>query len=253
MNIVCVVPVRMGSSRLPGKILMPVNETPLLGHLLNRLALCHNLSSVIIATSTDKKDKAIANYCKERNIPCFQGSEENVLNRLTNALNYMHAEIGVLVFGDCPLVDPAIVDELVNRYLENLNHVDFLSNDLKTSYPPGMEVEVFSMKSLNDAEEKCNDPAIREHGTLYIRQNPERYRLHNIEAPHPLNRPELELEVDTEEDMIVIKHIFDHFSEKLDMSLEDIIHFMDNNPRIKKMNINVPRRWKAFRNEHKTE
>ncbi len=163
----------------------------------------------------------------------------------------MNANIGVEVFGDCPLIDPIVVDFIIDKFLNDKDDPDFVGNDLKTTFPPGMDVEVFKVSALNDADSKIKDPTIREHGTLYIRQNPSFYKVKNIVAPTKWHRPELELEVDTEEDIYVVSKIFEHFlSEKnQNFGIDDIIEFMDSNPNLKKMNAEVPRRWKEARGE----
>jgi len=163
----------------------------------------------------------------------------------------MNASIGVEVYGDCPLIDPVIVDMIIEDFLNDENDPDFVGNDLKTTFPPGMDVEVFKVSALADADRRIDDPDIREHGTLYIRQNPTIYKVRNIEAPKKWYRPELELEVDTEEDIYVVLKIFEHFYsvKNKNFSINDIIEFMDDNPDLKKLNSEVPRRWKEVRGE----
>jgi len=247
-RIIAVVPVRMGSTRLPGKTLMPIGSKPLLGHLLDRLGQCQRLSSVVVATSEKPENDAIETYCHERATACFRGAEDDVLARLLGALEAHDADVGVVTFGDAPLVDPQIVDDIVGRFVEN-GTLDFVGNDLATTYPPGMEVEVFSIAALRDSAQRTDDPAIREHGTLFIRQNPEIYNILNIEASGSHHRPELEIEVDTPEDAVVITAIADHFEGRTDFTLGEIIAFLDSNPELRASNQEVPRRWKQFRDE----
>lgn len=246
-RVVAAVQVRMGSSRLPGKVLRPVRGKPLLGHLLDRLALCQRLDGVVVATSVRPENQAIADYCATRGTPCFRGDEDDVLGRMLGALRSCAATVGVEVFGDCPLIDPALVDESVDFYLDHRYVYDFVGNDLKTTFPPGMEVEVFSLVALADAAQRTDDPAIREHGTLFIRQNPGLYRLFSIEAPPELHRPEIEVEVDTEEDIAVISAILERFANQPDVGVRDIIAFLDANPEIRGANATVTRRWKQYR------
>jgi len=176
---------------------------------------------------------------------------------MLGALRTQGATVGVEVFGDCPLIDPAIVDQMIGLYLDaaaqegtsqgEAGACDFVGNDLTTTWPPGMEVEVFSMAAFEDSDRRCRDPAIREHGTLFIRQNPGLYRLKNIEAPPAFHRPELELEVDTLEDVAVLEAVFNHFSGTPDFGLAALIAFLDADPTLAALNQNVPRRWKEFR------
>tara|TARA_B100001971_G_C17869601_1_gene372539 strand:- start:99 stop:599 length:501 start_codon:yes stop_codon:yes gene_type:complete len=163
----------------------------------------------------------------------------------------MNAKVGVEVYGDCPLIDPVIVDMIIENFLNDENDLDFVGNNLKTTFPPGMEVEVFKVSALEDVAGKVADPAIREHGTLYIRQNPSIFKVKNVEAPVKWHRPELELEVDTEEDIYVVSQIFEYFRalNNENFGIDDIIEFMDGNPDLKKINFGVPRRWKETRGE----
>ena len=241
------VPVRMGSTRLPGKAMREVRGQPLLGYLLDRLDRCRHLGGVVVATTGKAADDVIAAYCRGRGVACFRGPEDDLLARLLGALKSAEATIGVEVFGDCPLIDPAIVDEIVAFFLEHRQRFDFVGNDLVTTYPPGMEVEVFGVAALEDTGRRAVEPEVREHGTLFMRQHPDLYRLHNIEAGAEFRRPELEIEVDTPEDFTVISRILEHFDGRTDYSLGEIIAFLDANPDLKALNADVPRRWKALR------
>lgn len=245
MKVVCVVQVRMGSSRLPGKVMKEVCGQPLLGYQIDRLMCSRKIDELIVATSIQSENDVIEEYCTQRKICCFRGSEDDVLERMHGALISRNCQVGVEVYGDCPLIDPSIVDETIEHYLNN--EFDFVGNDLATTYPPGMEVEVFSMQALTDSMNRTQDPAIREHGTLFIRQNPDIYSIHNIEAPVRHKRPELELEVDTEEDFRVVSSIIENFYPRMDYTLEEIITYMDSNSSIANINRDVPRRWKEFR------
>jgi spore coat polysaccharide biosynthesis protein SpsF len=247
MTIAAVVNVRMGSTRLPGKVLHEVCGKPLLGHLLDRLRAARRLERIVVATSTLPANDAIEAFCRERGQACFRGSEQDVLSRTLGALHSAGASTGVVVFGDGPLVDPAIVDEMVAAFLAANPRPDFLGNDLATTYPPGMEVEVFAVAALADAQAQCTDPAIREHGTLCLRQQRERYRVINVEAPPALHRPDLSLEVDAEADLPLLEAVLAHFRGREDFRLAEIIAFLDAHPQIAAVNRDVPRRWKAFR------
>lgn len=249
MKIVASAQVRMGSSRFPGKVMHRVAGKPLLGHLLDRLLLSKRLDAIVVATAMSVENDVIESYCRSRCIPCFRGSEEDVLGRTLSALQSMEASVGVEVFGDCPLIDPAIVDELIDSFVNDSTDPDFVGNDLKTTYPPGMDVEVFKVSALADADRRTKDPSIREHGTLFIRQNPLLYNVRNVEAPPSQNRPELELEVDTPEDVHVITNILVNFSGDSNYTLDNLIAYMDAHPELAVVNASVPRRWKVFREE----
>ena len=249
MTIIATVSVRMGSSRLPGKVLYPVAGQPLLGHLLDRLARARRLDGVVVATSVRPENDVIAAYCRTRGTPCFRGDEDDVLARMVGALQAQGATIGVQVFGDGPLIDPVLVDQMIGLYREAAGAYDFVGNDLTTTWPPGMEVEVFSVAALEDSHRRCRDPAIREHGTLFLRQHAELYRLKNFNAPPAFHRPELELEVDTLEDLAVLEVVLGHFAGRPDFGLGEVIAFLDREPALAALNQNVARRWKEFRTD----
>ena len=239
----------MNSSRLPGKVMKPILNKPMLGHLLDRLLKTQLLDDIVVATSTNQENDIIENYCKQRNISCYRGSENDVLDRMLRALQSKNASVGVEIFGDCPLIDPVIVDNIINIFLDSYDSIDFVSNDLQTTYTPGMEVEVFHLSTLIDSYKRVKDMAIREHGTLFIRQNPDIYRIKNVVAPPEYNMPELELEVDTKEDFEVITKIIENFANKDYFSLSDIISFLDMNEDISAINRHIPRRWKKYRDD----
>jgi spore coat polysaccharide biosynthesis protein SpsF len=248
-NIVAAVVVRMGSSRLPGKTLAEVNGTPLLGFLVNRLKQSNLITDIVVATTDTDKDDPIAAYCATNDLAIFRGSEDDVLGRMVGAYQSRDADICVEAFGDGPLIDPAVVDLVIQRSIDTDGAADLVGNDMKTTYPPGMDVEAFSMAAFAKSETMATDPAIREHGTGFMRQNPDIFRLVNIEAPDHQRRPELEIEVDTAEDFEVVKTIIEHFAPRIDFTVDEIIAFLDTRPDIAAINQSVHRRWKEYRDD----
>ena len=248
-RIVASIQVRMNSERLPGKVLREINGVPLLGYLIERLKMSKYIDEIIVAMPDTLENKPIINFCNNQKLNYFAGSENDVLNRMTGSLNSMNANIGVEVYGDCPLIDPQIVDYVIEEFINEEGTFDFIGNDLSTSFPPGMEVEVFKIDALMKANKLAADQSIREHGTLFIRQNPEIFKVKNVIAPKKWHSPELEIEVDTKQDFYVIKKILENFNYDLEFSLEDIIQFLLKNPEITEKNSKIERRWKVLRNE----
>jgi spore coat polysaccharide biosynthesis protein SpsF len=236
----------MGSERLPGKVLREVAGEPLLGHLLDRLGAVAGLDAIVVATTDRSEDDPVAVHVMARGHDVHRGDSDDVLGRLLAALEAQRADIAVVVYGDGPLIDPAIVAEVLDRFHQE-EDADLVGNDLVTTFPPGMEVEVLRVAALADASARTTDPAVREHGTLAVRRDPERYRIVNVEATGPRRRPELELEVDTVEDLAVMEAVLAHLGHGGDRSLERIIAFLDANPALARANATVERRWKAFR------
>jgi spore coat polysaccharide biosynthesis protein SpsF len=250
MKIVAVIQVRIGSTRLPGKVMKEVVGKPVLELLIERLRHSKLINKIVVATTGLKKDDIIVDLCRKLGIDYFRGSEDDVMGRVLGALKQYGADAGVEIYGDCPLIDPAIVDSIIQYYIMNIEKYDFVSNDIKTTYPPGLETEVYSVSAFADAADRTSDPEIREHSTLYMRQHPELYRLHNIEAQPELHYPDIYIELDTPEDFRVIKTIYESlYSEGKIFSAQEILDFLKQNPHIAEQNRRVERRWKKYRKE----
>lgn len=222
---------------------------PLLGFLVARLRQSKLITHVVVATTDSEKDDPIAAYCEQHDLAIFRGSEDDVLGRMVGAYRSLETDICVEAFGDGPLIDPQVVDLVIQRFIDANGELDLVGNDMKTTYPPGMDVEAFSMSAFEKSDGMTADPAVREHGTNFMRQNPDVFRLLNIEAPEHQRRPELEVEVDTAEDFEVVKSIIEHFAPRIDFTLDEIIAFLDSRPDIAALNQDVHRRWK----EHRTD
>lgn len=246
-KVVASIQVRLSSERLPGKVLMEINKKPLLGYLIDRLKQSKLIDQIIVATSINEENEKISEFCDQQGILCFRGSEDDVLSRMTEALSSAHASHGVEVYGDCPLIAPEVVDYTINEFFNAADDYDFVGNNLKTTFPPGMEVEIFKLSALIDANNRVKDNSIREHGTLYIRQNPDLYKLKNIIAPKKWCRPDLEIEVDTKEDFYVVSKILEHFNYNSSIPLTEIIDFLESRPDLVRHNSQIERRWKSTR------
>ncbi|NVK73369.1 MAG: glycosyltransferase family protein [Oceanospirillaceae bacterium] len=244
-KVVALILVRMGSSRLPGKPMISIAGKPLLGHIISRVKQAKLIDEVVVCTSITKDNDVIEKYCDLNSVICYRGDENDVSTRMLSALLANKATVGVTIFGDCPLVDPNIIDQVINCY--SASDYDFVGNDLKTTYPPGMEVEAFSVEAFHRAVENTPDLKIREHGSLVLRNFPDKYKLFNIEAPAHLKRPDLEIEVDEADDIKVIEPIISNLGTNRYVDLERIINFLDDNPNLIKINQSIFRKWKKFR------
>lgn len=156
MNVIALVQARMGSSRFPNKVMQLVEGEPLIGILLNRLSKSKALSKIILATSTNPNNSALVSYVKSLDYECFQGDEVDVLGRFYAAASYHEADVVVRITGDCPLVDPLIVDQCLDIYMQS--NVDYVSNALRPTYPDGLDVEVFSYAALSKANIEAHTP-----------------------------------------------------------------------------------------------
>lgn len=207
-HVVAIIEARMGSTRLSGKVLLHAAGKPLLAHLIERLQRAKLVDAVVVATTDSRADDPIADLAAQLGFACFRGSEEDVLGRVLSAARANDADVIVEITGDCPAIDPALVDECVSAYLGSDD--DFVSNSLKRSYPGGMDTQVFATQALAEADvATLGDAAAREHVSLYLYEHPERYQVLVIEAPRELAWPSVRIELDTREDYELIRRLFE--------------------------------------------
>ena len=250
MKISATIQARMGSTRLPGKVLRRICGKPMLMFQIERIKQSMLIDEVIITTSDSRQDDPIEALAQKLGIPCFRGSENDVLGRVINTLKAFDIELHAEFMGDNPMPDPALVDTIIGFYLKHSDQYDYVTNGLKTTYPPGLEVSVYPAKILYNAEKYVTDESLREHVGIHIYQNNDRYRTHNIEAPPRYYRPDLYLEVDYPEDFEVISKLYEEFyPTNKAFSMAQVLEYLDKNPGLAGRNQNVERRWKKFRQE----
>lgn len=237
----------MSSSRLPGKVLMEINGKPVLQILADRLSKSKYINETVVATTINPSDDKIEELCRKINLKCFRGSEEDVLGRVVGAAESAGADVIVEITGDCPLIDPEVVDYVAGEFLENYPELDFVTNigyieNQKREIPIGMDVRVFSYKELKHISLVTDDSEDREHVSLYFfRAGKDKYKLRNLEIPDKWKRGyNVRLTLDTKEDFEVIKLIYEELSNlNPDFSLEDILNFTDKNMHVTEINSEV--------------
>lgn len=199
-RIVASIEARMGSSRLPGKVLADIQGHPVLGRLVSRLRHCSHVDDVVVATSTSSGDDVIAEWCWKNGIPCFRGSEKDVLNRVVEAHRFMKSDLVVEITGDCPMTDPEIVDLGIETFLAH--DVDVVSNcGNHLTWPMGQYVQVFPLELLEEVDQNQSDITVREHVSLFFYEHPERYRILELFAPLRWREPTWRLQLDYPEDL----------------------------------------------------
>lgn len=197
MRKIAIVQARMGSSRLPGKVLMPLAARPVLDHVVPRVAAAKQIDGVVIATSDLPGDDAVANYCDAQGWICVRGSESDVLSRYAAAVRASNADIVVRVTSDCPLFSPRILDEMLSAF--DPSNMDYMSTNWpERTFPVGLDCEIMRAEALLNIAETATDPYDREHVTPHFYRNPDRFRL----AGHACERPlaHLSITLDTAED-----------------------------------------------------
>jgi spore coat polysaccharide biosynthesis protein SpsF len=208
-SIVATIEARMTSSRLPGKVLLPATGKPLLAHLVDRLRLVPSIEKIVLATTINPTDDVLESFAREVGIACFRGSEDDVMERVIGAASSVRAGIVVEITGDCPIIDPLIVEQTIRMFLYNA--CDFASNSLIRSYPDGMDTQVFPLDILERSAALTLNPLDREHVTLHICNHPELFRQVCLIAPPDLHWPELGLTLDEQQDYELLKTLIEHF------------------------------------------
>lgn len=237
-KVVAIVQARMGSTRLPGKILLTVSQKPLLEYLVERLRYSKEIDQIVIATTTNPKDDVIEDWCAIKGVACFRGSEEDVLDRYLKTAKAYKADVILRICSDCPLIDPAIVDQMIMFYRNNRAIYDYVSNTLERSYPRGLDAEVFTFSCLEEAAKNAKFPEEREHATLYIYRHPERFRLGNFVSQRDLSY--LRWTVDEEADFKLISLIIQElYPKKHNFNMNDILQLLERHPDWKAINAQV--------------
>lgn len=224
-----VIQARMTSTRLPGKVMKEVLGKPLLQVQLERLKHVRNVDEIIVATTINDTDRPIVELCKSLSIPIFRGSEEDVLERYYQAAVAYEVDIVIRITSDCPVIDPRVVEQVIDFYLSRQGSVDYVSNTLVRTFPRGMDTEVFSRQVLEQAYRSATKASEREHVTLYIYSHSELYRIGNY--PYYQDASHHRWTVDTIEDFELIKRIIEHLypADPL-FSLEDILELLKRYP-----------------------
>lgn len=241
LNILIVIQARAGSSRLPGKILLPLKGKPLLIRLAERVASSKTNKNIIVATTENKEDDKVAELCGEFSLNCFRGHPTDLLDRHYKAGLKHNADIVVKIPSDCPLICPDVIDRVLEFYIVNKDEFDFVSNLHPATYPDGQDVEVIPMHILETAWGEAKKDFEREHTTPFIWEKPERFRIGNVEWETGLDfSMSHRFTIDYPEDYEFIKKIFDELyyqkDEKKFFTLCDIMMLLDRKPELKKIN-----------------
>jgi len=229
MRIVSTIEARMTSSRLPGKVLMEADGIPMLKHLVNRLKVVSSIDEIILATTQNKTDDILIDFAENEKIKYFRGSEDNVMDRVIKAAESVNADIVVEITGDCPIIDPQIVEQTIRMFL--MNEADYVSNGHIRSYPDGMDTQVFKLKTLKNSFSLTDKPLDYEHVTLHIRNNPDIYSHLHLVAPPEIHWPELGLTLDELDDYKLLVKIISHFGKSNALfSCLDAVNLLRQNP-----------------------
>ncbi len=231
LKVCAIVQARTGSSRLPNKVILDLAGRPLILFLIERLKRSRFLDEIILATTNKKRDNKLAKLFQNVGLKVVRGSEEDVLSRFFDAVNSSDSDIFLRITGDCPFVDPEIIDQVIETFINN--DVDYGSNIDPPSFPDGLDVEIFSKEALIIANKDCIDKKDREHVTPYLRESGF-FRTINIMNQNDLSQ--LRWTVDEKEDMELVRSIVKYFEGNSDFYWKDILPLYDAYPNMFKIN-----------------
>lgn len=238
MKVVAVIQARASSTRLPGKVLMPLLGQPMLARQLERVRLCRAIDEIVVATSARDDDTPVAMVAADAGFAVYRGSLDDVLDRYYQAAMEHGAECVVRLTGDCPVIDPAVVDTVVSHHLEH--GFDYTTNAIERTYPQGMDTEVFSFPVLALAWREAMLPSEREHVTPFIHRRPERFNLGHVHYGRDCSH--LRLTVDEPADFALIERIYETlYPSNPRFSLEDMLALFDADPELADLNRAVDR------------
>ncbi len=237
-KVVAIIEARYSSTRLPGKVLMPILDQPMLVRIFQRLKLARTIDDIVVATTDSKADNAVAEAMNYMGAHIFRGSENDVLDRVVKAAEAASADIIVEITGDCPLIDPGLVDKVVADFL--VGGADFVSNILPHTTPRGTDVRVFRARDLAEINTTSTDPADHEHVSLHFWEHLDRYVCRNVEMDLPDVVAEIRLTVDTAEDLELVRAIYAGLYQKNPaFSLVDVLDFLNANPHLLDLNRHI--------------
>ena len=241
MKTVATIEARMTSSRLPGKVLMPALNQPMLQHLVNRLRAAPSLDGIVLATTVNQSDDVLEKFGREASVAVFRGSEDDVMGRVIGAAESASADVIVEITGDCPIIDPQIIEQVIRVF--RANTAAYVGNAHIRSYPDGMDTQVFTLDTLKQSARLTNDALDHEHVTLHMRNHPELFRPIHVVAPPELHWPELGLTLDEPGDYELLRQLIEYFGNDNPLfSCGDVVRLLRQRPELLQLNASVVRK-----------
>ena len=239
MSVNAIIQARCGSTRFPNKVFALIDGKPLLWHVVNRLKHATKIDNIIVATTVSEKDDKIEEWCKENNVHCFRGSEENVLNRYYSASEAFPSDNVVRITADDPFKEPKVIDAVITKLIEE--GYDHVTNNLPPSFPEGLDCEAFKKSALDRSEKEAETAFEREHVTQYIYHHPEIFKIGNVSNGENLSY--LRWTVDKDVDFEMVKAVYAHRNpaNKGILLMDEILDILKANPEIEKINSEVER------------
>ncbi|MFQ5922043.1 MAG: cytidylyltransferase domain-containing protein [Anaerolineales bacterium] len=239
LKVVAIVQARVASTRLPGKVLADIEGEPMLVREVERAQRAATVDELVVATSTEPGDEQIATLCLERGYACYRGSPLDVLDRIYQAARAHQAQTVVRLTGDCPLIDPVLIDQTVTAFLEAEPPVDFAANRLPNdkTFPVGTDTEVCTLSALERAWREANEPHHREHVMPYLYEVPGQFRTLLVRSDQDYSQ--YRWTVDSPEDLELVRQVYAHFSGRDDFTWLEVLELYGREPGLASMNAEV--------------
>ncbi|ROR31538.1 spore coat polysaccharide biosynthesis protein SpsF [Mobilisporobacter senegalensis] len=236
MKILCIIQARMGSERLPGKIMKMILDKPMITYTLDRTMTSKYIDEVVLATTENDCEDPMVEYLEANYYNVFRGDENNVLKRYVDTVNLYNGDIIIRITGDCPFIDPIIIDQVITYFLTN--NFEFVRVDVPENFIRGFDVEVFTRQALEKVYDISRniegDSPYKEHVTLYMYKHPEEFIVGKFEGSE-FYQKDYRLCVDTKEDFELVRLIYEHFKNKY-VTSKEIVQFLDEHKEISQIN-----------------
>lgn len=232
MSTVIIIQARVGSTRLPNKVLTDIAGKPMLQHVIERCQKSSHADAVMVATTDNVHDDGIVALCESIGTPVYRGSEDDVLDRYKQAAEMIDADVIVRITSDCPLIDPEILDSVIEVFTDE--KPEYMSNVIERTYPRGLDCEIFSRTVLERVWNEATQKHEREHVTPYILENPEKFTVLSMKGERDESKHRWT--VDTEEDLALVKAIYAELGADGAFGWNDILELVENNPGLQQLN-----------------
>jgi spore coat polysaccharide biosynthesis protein SpsF len=234
---VAIIQARIGSERLPGKVLLDLEGKSVLERVVSRVRAMERVDDLVVATSDSGADDRIADECRRLRVDCFRGSESDVLDRFAGAARETLADACVRFTADCPLLDPGVSDSIILRFEQANGGADYVSNKIPQSFPRGLDTEVFTRDALERAWRHATLPYERAHVTPYLYHHPELFRL--ISVTSDVDRADWRWTIDTPEDLEFVREVYRRIGDRVDFDWLDVIDIVESDPELMLLNRHV--------------
>lgn len=240
---------RLGSSRLPKKVLAKIQGKPTIWHVINRVKKIKNIKQIILITTTSDSDKILLNFARRQHIFGFAGSKNDVLKRHYDCAVKFNADPIIRITSDCPLIDPNLSSDILQFYLDN--DFDYVSNTINPTFPDGLDTEIFSFNALEKAHFQSKLPSEREHVTTYFVNNMNKFKIYNYSNSYDLSS--LRWTIDRIEDLKFVRKIYHYAKPKTIFSMNTTLKILQNHTYLHKINNHILRNEGHIRSLKKDE